>query len=86
MGALAADGTITDLEGITSFGLEQKYNPLREQVEDSLKRQELLLNKIKVGGNKLLQQMSVVFLVKLKIAVFLDSRFKKFAKIIYCVV
>jgi hypothetical protein len=48
LGALAADGTITDLEGITLNGLEEKYNPLRAQVEDSLKRQETLINQIKV--------------------------------------
>jgi hypothetical protein len=48
LGALAADGTISDLEGITSSGLDEKYNPLREQVEDSLKCQETLLRKIKV--------------------------------------
>lgn len=53
LGALAADGTITDIEGITSSGLEEKYNPLREQIEDSLKRQEALVDKIKVRRNRI---------------------------------
>ena len=48
LGALAADGTITDIEEVTSSGLEEKYNPLRKQIEDSLQRQETLVNKIRV--------------------------------------
>lgn len=52
LSALAADGSITDIEGITSSGLEAKYNPLREQVEESLKSQESLITQIKEANDK----------------------------------
>ena len=47
MRSLAQDGAV-DEETLSTQELDNLYSPLREQVSDSLHRQELLLSKIQV--------------------------------------
>ena len=49
LSALAADGTIPDVEGIISSNLSAGFDSLKESVSESMARQEKILASVQVG-------------------------------------
>ena len=49
LSALAADGTIPDVEGIISSNLSAGFDSLKENVSESIARQEKILAAVQVG-------------------------------------
>lgn len=49
LSALAADGTIPDVEGIISSNLSAGFDSLKESVSESMTRQEKILASVQVG-------------------------------------
>lgn len=58
LSALAADGTITDVDAITNAGLDDTFNPLKELVKDSLAKQEKALAAVQVVITQIVIQTS----------------------------
>lgn len=50
LSALAADGTIPDVEGIISSNLSAGFDSLKENVSESMARQEKILAAVQVCG------------------------------------
>ena len=48
LSALAADGTIPDVEGIISSNLSAAFDSLKQSVTDSLARQEKIMASVQV--------------------------------------
>lgn len=63
LAALGAEGLINE-ESISVSELDRVYAPLRDQVTDSLHRQDILLSQIQVGGEQYISGVSsvVIFL------------------------
>lgn len=51
LSALAADGTIPDVEGIISVNLSAGFDSLKENVTESMARQEKILAAVQVCRN-----------------------------------
>ena len=49
LSALAADGTIPDVEGIISSNLSAGFDSLKESVSESMARQEKILASVQAG-------------------------------------
>ncbi|XP_032218255.2 programmed cell death 6-interacting protein [Nematostella vectensis] len=56
LSALAADGSITDCEGLISGNLASTYEPIQDQVKDSISRQEKTLAAIQTANEKFVQE------------------------------
>lgn len=50
LSALAADGTIPDVEAIISSNLSAGFDSVKEGVSESIARQEKILAAVQVGG------------------------------------